>query len=86
MAMGWEATPSHRLPWLRASQYSASFPRQPGEGTEMPIMGEHAELTQDTPHKGMQSENGVVVGMLEAIEAKLCGLESDTKAAEAEEQ
>ena len=31
-------------------------------------------------------ENDIVVGMLEAIEAKLCGLKSDTKAAEATAQ
>ena len=31
-------------------------------------------------------ENDIVVGMLKAIEAKLCGLKSDTKAAEATAQ
>ena len=31
-------------------------------------------------------ENDIVVGMLKAIDAKLCGLKSDTKAAEATAQ
>merc|ERR1712048_474009 len=37
----------------------------------------------DSPYKGMQSENGGVVGMLEVIESDFARLESDTKAAEA---
>merc|ERR1719473_1948368 len=36
----------------------------------------------DSPYKGMQSENGGVVGMLEVIESDFARLESDTKAAE----
>merc|ERR1719446_1767102 len=37
----------------------------------------------DSPYKGMQSENGGVVGMLEVIESDFARLESETKAAEA---
>merc|ERR1712190_161001 len=37
----------------------------------------------DEPYKGMQSENGGVVGMLEVIESDFARLESDTKASEA---
>jgi prefoldin subunit 5 len=37
----------------------------------------------DSEYKGMQSENGGVVGMLEVIESDFARLESDTKASEA---
>merc|ERR1719498_496367 len=40
----------------------------------------------DSEYKGMQSENGGVVGMLEVIESDFARLESDTKAAEASAQ
>merc|ERR1719446_901411 len=40
----------------------------------------------DTEYKGMQSENGGVIGMLEVIESDFARLESDTKAAEATAQ
>merc|ERR1711953_286169 len=40
----------------------------------------------DKPYKGMQSENGGVVGMLEVIESDFARLEADTKAAEASAQ
>merc|ERR1719199_1208792 len=35
----------------------------------------------DAPYKGMQSENGGVVGMLEVIQSDFARLETDTKAA-----
>jgi len=40
----------------------------------------------DTPYKGMQSENGGVIGMLEVIESDFARLEADTKSAEATAQ
>jgi len=36
----------------------------------------------DSPYKGMQSENGGVIGMLEVIESDFARLEADTKSAE----
>merc|ERR1712178_98054 len=54
-------------------------------------MGEATAFVQepeifDSPYKGMQSENGGVVGMLEVIESDFARLESDTKASEATAQ
>merc|ERR1712048_196575 len=40
----------------------------------------------DSPYKGMQSENGGVIGMLEVIQSDFARLEADTKAAEATAQ
>merc|ERR1712160_61398 len=40
----------------------------------------------DAPYKGMQSENGGVVGMLEVIESDFARLEAETRAAEATAQ
>lgn len=40
----------------------------------------------DAPYKGMQSENGGIVGMLDVIESDFARLEADTKASEAEGQ
>jgi prefoldin subunit 5 len=40
----------------------------------------------DAPYKGMQSENGGVVGMLEVIQSDFARLEADTKASEATAQ
>merc|ERR1712194_304042 len=37
----------------------------------------------DAPYKGMQAENGGIVGMLEVIESDFARLEADTKGAEA---
>merc|ERR1719378_739535 len=40
----------------------------------------------DSPYKGMQAENGGVVGMLEVIQSDFARLEAETKAAEATAQ
>jgi len=53
--------------------------------------GEATSLVQqpaifDSPYKGMQSENGGIIGMLEVIESDFARLESDTKTAEVQAQ
>merc|ERR1719181_1977065 len=40
----------------------------------------------ESPYKGMQSENGGVIGMLEVIQSDFARLEAETKAAEASAQ
>merc|ERR1719482_2290158 len=40
----------------------------------------------DSPYKGMQAENGGVVGMLEVIQSDFARLEAETKASEATAQ
>merc|ERR1712238_454688 len=40
----------------------------------------------DSAYKGMQSENGGVIGMLEVIESDFARLEAETKASEASQQ
>merc|ERR1739848_662847 len=40
----------------------------------------------DEPYKGMQSENGGVLGMIEVIQSDFARLESETSAAETEGQ
>merc|ERR1712113_31196 len=40
----------------------------------------------DSPYKGLQAENGGVIGMLEVIQADFARLEADTKASEATSQ
>merc|ERR1719310_957118 len=40
----------------------------------------------DSPYKGLQAENGGVIGMLEVIQSDFARLEADTKASEATAQ
>jgi len=60
------------------------FYAQAGEATA--LVQQPAPEIFDKPYKGMQSENGGVVGMLEVIESDFARLEADTKAAEATAQ
>merc|ERR1712242_618728 len=60
------------------------FYAKAGEATS--LVQQPAPEIFDSPYKGMQSENGGVVGMLEVIESDFARLEADTKAAEASAQ
>merc|ERR1719189_2273114 len=60
------------------------FYAKAGEATA--LVQQPAPEIFDSPYKGMQSENGGVVGMLEVIESDFARLEADTKAAEATAQ
>merc|ERR1719461_948805 len=61
------------------------FYSKAGEATAL-VQRQPAPEIFDSPYKGMQSENGGVVGMLEVIESDFARLEADTKAAEAAAQ
>jgi cell division septum initiation protein DivIVA len=60
------------------------FYAKAGEATA--LLQQPAPEIFESPYKGMQAENGGVVGMLEVIESDFARLESDTKAAEATAQ
>merc|ERR1711878_143307 len=60
------------------------FYAKAGEATA--LLQQPAPEIFDSPYKGMQAENGGVVGMLELIESDFARLEADTKAAEATAQ
>merc|ERR1712139_187212 len=62
------------------------FYEKAGEATALMQQQPEAPEVFDSAYKGMQSENGGVVGMLEVIESDFARLESDTKAAEATAQ
>merc|ERR1712203_1004866 len=62
------------------------FYEKAGDATALLQQQPEAPEIFDSPYKGMQSENGGVVGMLEVIESDFARLESETKAAEAAAQ
>merc|ERR1719461_504192 len=62
------------------------FYSKAGEATALVQQQPEAPEIFDSPYKGMQSENGGVVGMLEVIESDFSRLEADTKASEATAQ
>jgi len=62
------------------------FYEKAGEATALVQQGRAAPEIFDSPYKGMQAENGGVVGMLEVIQSDFARLEADTKAAEATAQ
>merc|ERR1719506_3045586 len=61
------------------------FYAKAAEATALVQEGAEPEIF-DSEYKGMQSENGGVVGMLEVIESDFARLESETKASEATSQ
>jgi len=62
------------------------FYAKAGDATALLQQQPEAPEIFDKPYKGMQSENGGVVGMLEVIQSDFARLEADTKAAEAAAQ
>merc|ERR1719460_3608747 len=62
------------------------FYEKAGEATALLQGQKQGPEIFDEPYKGMQSENGGVLGMLEVIASDFARLETDTKAAEAEAQ
>merc|ERR1711904_611136 len=62
------------------------FYAKAGEATALLQQQPEAPEIFDKPYKGMNAENGGVVGMLEVIQSDFARLESDTKAAEATAQ
>merc|ERR1712038_659281 len=68
----------------RALNVLKEFYAKAGEATA--LLQQPAPEIFDSPYKGMQAENGGVVGMLEVIESDFARLEADTKAAEATAQ
>merc|ERR1712228_787426 len=62
------------------------FYAKAGEATALLQQQPVAPEIFNSPYKGMQSENGGVVGMLEVIESDFARLEAETKAAEATAQ
>jgi len=60
------------------------FYAKAGEATA--LLQQPAPEIFDAPYKGMQSENGGVIGMLEVIQSDFARLEAETKAAEATAQ
>merc|ERR1712066_661366 len=59
------------------------FYAKAGDATALVQQQPTAPEIFDSPYKGMQAENGGVVGMLEVIESDFARLEADTKATEA---
>merc|ERR1719160_2239309 len=62
------------------------FYEKAGEATALVQQQPEAPEIFDKPYKGMQGENGGVVGMLEVILSDFARLEAETKAAEEEAQ
>jgi len=62
------------------------FYAKAGDATALLQQQPEAPEIFDSPYKGMQGENGGVIGMLEVIESDFARLESETKAAEATQQ
>mmetsp|Transcript_92272 Transcript_92272/g.266309 ORF Transcript_92272/g.266309 Transcript_92272/m.266309 type:complete len:673 (-) Transcript_92272:81-2099(-) len=62
------------------------FYAKAGEATALIQQQPEAPEIFDSPYKGMQAENGGVIGMLEVIESDFARLEADTTAAEATAQ
>merc|ERR1712151_956636 len=62
------------------------FYEKAGDATALLQQQPEAPEIFDAPYKGMQAENGGVIGMLEVIESDFARLESDTQAAESTAQ
>jgi len=58
------------------------FYAKAGDATALVQQQPEAPAIFDSPYRGMQSENGGIIGMLEVIESDFARLESDTRASE----
>jgi hypothetical protein len=54
--------------------------------TQTKVHAKQPEIFDDEPYKGMQGENGGVIGMMEVIQADFARLESETKNSESQAQ
>merc|ERR1719456_1935723 len=70
----------------QALQVLKDFYEKAGDATALMQQQPQAPEVFDKPYKGMQGENGGVVGMLEVIESDFARLEQETKAAEEQAQ
>jgi len=70
----------------QALEVLKEFYAKAGEATSLLQQQPEAPEVFDEPYKGMQSENGGVVGMIEVIQSDFARLEAETSAGEAQAQ
>merc|ERR1712061_320058 len=67
--------------YAKAAEATA-FVQKGGQGRQAPVYPE----IWSSPYRGLQAENGGVIGMLEVVESDFARLEAETNAAEAAAQ
>merc|ERR1711861_30288 len=81
-----KATKAAQTAVAQAVEVLKEFYAKAGEATSLIQQQPESPEIFDAPYKGMQSENGGVVGMLEVIQSDFARLEAETTAAEAQSQ